>query len=629
MRKGSLGERVRYRFDNTLASGTRALIAWLALVSALFIVAVALAIRVLHIAPGIPFRQLLWMSLLRTLDPGTMGSDQGSWPFLFAMLFVTLGGIFLISTLIGILANGLQTRIEELRKGRSRVLETNHTVILGWSEHVPVILSELVQANANQKRACVAVLGPRDMVDMEDEIREKLRKTGSTRIVCRTGDPCETRDIDITNIQESKSVIIVSPPGNDPDAEVIKTLLAIINAPDRRPAAYHIVAELQDPKNIAAAKLVGKDELELVLAGELIARITAQACRQAGLSTVYNELLDFEGVEFYFISAGDLVGRTFGNALSLIGGGTVIGLVPAGGSPKLLPAMEAVLARGDQLIVISEDDDKAAVAMDAPPAIDALAIATGEPHTPGPERTLVLGWNSRAPAILSELDNYVAPGSLLTVVADVAEQRMQAAQRRRPLTNQSVDFQEADATDRRTLDHLHIESYQHVIILCYSDDLDVQRADARTLVTLLHIRDISDHCGRPFSITTEMLDLRNRNLAEVAHADDFIVSNRLVSLMLAQVSENKALNAVFADVFDAEGAEVYFKPACDYVRSGVPVTFFTVIEAARQRGEAAFGYRLARLAEDKSAGYGVTLNPEKSALVTFERGDRIVVFAES
>ena len=38
-----------------------------------------------------------------------------------------------------------------------------------------------------------------------------------------------------------------------------------------------------------------------------------------------------------------------------------------------------------------------------------------------------------------------------------------------------------------------------------------------------------------------MLDVRNRELAEVTQADDFIVSDKLVSLMLAQVSENKDL----------------------------------------------------------------------------------------
>ena len=44
-----------------------------------------------------------------------------------------------------------------------------------------------------------------------------------------------------------------------------------------------------------------------------------------------------------------------------------------------------------------------------------------------------------------------------------------------------------------------------------------------------------------------MRDINNRSLAEVTQADDFIVSDKLVSLMLAQVSENKKL---MDDIFD-------------------------------------------------------------------------------
>ena len=50
------------------------------------------------------------------------------------------------------------------------------------------------------------------------------------------------------------------------------------------------------------------------------------------------------------------------------------------------------------------------------------------------------------------------------------------------------------------------------------------------------------------SIVSEMMDLRNRALAQVAKADDFIVSDKLVSLMLAQLSENRALDRVFLAV---------------------------------------------------------------------------------
>ena len=126
-----------------------------------------------------------------------------------------------------------------------------------------------------------------------------------------------------------------------------------------------------------------------------------------------------------------------------------------------------------------------------------------------------------------------------------------------------------------------------------------------------------------------MLDVRNRELAEVTQADDFIVSDKLISLLLAQVAENKDLNALFTDIFDSDGSEIYLKPAMDYVALGQPVNFYTVVAAARRRGEVALGYRQEAFAHNTDRQYGIVLNPKKSGSVAFTEKDRIIVVAES
>ena len=148
-------------------------------------------------------------------------------------------------------------------------------------------------------------------------------------------------------------------------------------------------------------------------------------------------------------------------------------------------------------------------------------------------------------------------------------------------------------------------------------------------MTLLHLREIAERSGRPFSIVSEMLDDRNRELAEIARADDFIVSDRLVSLMMCQVSENKEYSAVFEELIDPEGSELYLKPADEYVEPDVPMNFYTVVEAACKRGEVAVGYRVEAEAGDPRKSYGVRLNPAKSRRIIFAGGDKIIVLAES
>lgn len=632
MYKVSLNNRLRYAFDNTMSKGPIALIGLLAALSTLVIVVMALFVTATGISPEgsqqLSFPEAVWQSLMRTLDSGTMGGDVG-WSFRIAMLLVTFGGIFVISTLIGVLTSGIEGKMEDLRKGRSRVVEQNHTIILGWSQQIFVVISELIAANANQAKFCIVVMGDKDKVEMEEEIRDIVGPTGRTRIVCRRGSPMSLGDLELVSPHTARAIIVLAPEGNNPDSSVIKTMLALTNNPQRRTEPYHIIAEIRDAKNMEAAHMVGRDEVELVLVGGLISRIIAQTCRQSGLSIVYTELLDFDGDEIYFHAEPTLVGKTFGEVLLAYEDSAVIGLHQSGSAPQLNPPMDTRLAATDRLIVIAEDDDKIRLPANQQTVIDRQAIQLREPAMPTPERTLILGWNWRATEIINELDSYVAAGSVVTVVADDITAQAEIAEHCANLVSQTVTFHEGDTTDRGVLNSLHIETYQHVILLCYSDTLEVQQADAHTLITLLHLRDIASHSEQRFSVVSEMIDTRNRALAEVTKADDFVVSDKLISLILAQVSENKALNAVFADLFDPDGSEVYLKLAADYVRLDEPINFYTVVEAARQRNQVALGYRLATQIDDTTKAHGVVVNPDKSAMITFSAWDRIVVLSDN
>jgi hypothetical protein len=165
-------------------------------------------------------------------------------------------------------------------------------------------------------------------------------------------------------------------------------------------------------------------------------------------------------------------------------------------------------------------------------------------------------------------------------------------------------------------------------VLGYSDHLDAQATDTRTLVTLLHLRKIAEAADRHINVVSEMIDVRNRELAEVARADDFVVSNKLVSLMLAQASENENIGAIFADLLDEQGSEIYMRPAESYLELDHPMTFYTVTEACRQRGEVAIGHVRKRSdSNDPRNMGGVIVNPKKSETLTYEQGDRIIVLA--
>jgi hypothetical protein len=295
---------------------------------------------------------------------------------------------------------------------------------------------------------------------------------------------------------------------------------------------------------------------------------------------------------------------------------------------KINPPMDTVIQNGDMMIAISEDDDTVKLSGKNEIQTDKTAFSAGGVRKAEVENTLVLGWNRRASSIIRELDNYLAPGSSLTVAAEGDNIENDVREILKQIKNQDIKYIKANICDRETLDKLGLEKFNHIILLCYSDSMPEQNADSKTLITLLHLRNIELKTGYDFSIVSEMMDIRNKELAEVTEADDFIISNKLISLMISQLSENGELKAVFDDLFDAEGSEIYVKPAADYIITGKEVNFYTVVESAALKGEIAIGYRRNEYSHNPEKVYGVVVNPDKSQVITFTEKDKVIVIAE-
>ena len=622
MDKATLGEKIRYWFDNWMARGTIALMGLLGLATLVLVFVVSLVVWVFRAFPDDAaegdFIDLLWGGLMRTLDPGTMGGDSG-WGFRLLMLVITIGGLIIVASLIGIVSGAFDSKVEDLRKGRSRVLESDHTLILGWNPKIHSIVHEIAVANESRGRASIVVLADRDKVEMEDEIRAEAGDLGKTTVICRTGDPKSLTDLAIVSPGAARSIILLAPQGSpDPDAEVLKTALALTNNPARKPEPHHIVGELSSAESLEVARLVGKDEAHWVLSPDLIGRITVQSCRQSGLSVVYGELLDFDGDEIYFTEQPSLVGRTYFDAQLAFPKCVAMGL-EKGGDVILNPSPEAVIEASDRIIVIAEDDSL--IALGEPGVADTASLAHAVPVSLAPESTLVLGTNAGLAGMLGELSEYVASGSTVRVVSASEPELPQ-------FENLSAVWTQGDPTKRAVLEALDVSGFDHIIVLADKDDPDLQRADSRTLVTLLQLRDLSEAGGFELNVVSEMLDDTNRELAEVTRADDLIVSDRLIALLLSQISESRELTDVFDTLFSSAGSEIYLNPAEDYIVPGQQVDFYAVLEAARRRGETAIGYRVAADAHVSANGYGVRVNPLKSERISFASGDRVIVLAE-
>ncbi|MFD9336267.1 NAD-binding lipoprotein [Streptomyces sp. NPDC060028] len=655
----SLRLRLRYRFDHLVSGGTTALIGWLALAClAVVIPASMVLVWSDRAAPATLAGRLtaVWVSAGQTLK---IGGAVGSPLYVLASVSLALVALLFVSTLVSLITTGINQRILSLRLGHSTVVETRHTVVLGWSDQVFPVIGELVAANANQRRSAIAVLAPQDKVWMEDEITTRVGDIGRTRIICRNGSTTDPSELCRVSPRTAKAVLVLPPTGDTGDVQVVKTLLALDAAgPGAGEGEAVVVAAVRDSRSHLTARLAAGPTGHVLCVDDIVARLLVQTARQPGLSLVYSELLDFEGDEFYPVAAGGLVGHAFGEALLAFATSSAVGLLHADGSVTLNPDPGAEIGPADRIIVISQDDDTA-VRADVAAHVDEDAIVTAGPGLAQAERLLLLGWNRRAPLVIEQLDQYVSPGTSLDVVA-LGEYAATPGARAvtETLSRLEVSFREGDITDPRTLAKLDVTSYHSVIVIGETEPwvsasasasasvsasasnaspvaslapvvTDPEaRADDRTLVALLHLRAIGAAAQRELALTTEMSDDGNRLLAPAREGADFIVSGRLISLLMTQISESPYLAEVFEELFKAEGHEFHLKPATDYVRAGQEVSFATAVESARRRRECAVGYRL-RARSATGPDYGLRINPDKRQKVRFSEGDWLIVLAES
>jgi hypothetical protein len=319
----------------------------------------------------------------------------------------------------------------------------------------------------------------------------------------------------------------------------------------------------------------------------------------------------------------------------------VIGFLTCEGKTLLNPPATTVLGEHDQIIAVSHDDDTVIMSNQSHPPVDDNAIHSGVPAPPQAKHILMLGWNQHSLTLVRHLSDYTPDGSTITVAANCNDSRFQIEQYAPP-TNLTLEHREIDPTDRCQLESLSFDNIDHVVILpCYEIELNdgplgTDQLDASTLVTLLNVRQIRQRGGHSLTITSEILDIENRLLIETSEDDDFVVSDHLVSLALAQIAENKALGPVFDSLFDPQGAEIYLKPVTNYVKTGQPVNFFTVVVAALRQNETAIGYRIhahhnrAGSSDDNTEmNYGIVLNPDKRVPLEFVDEDKVIVLAES
>lgn len=632
----------RYRADEFLGGGAGKQLAFLFVLTCVIVIVFTILSVVLSLfAPSLEVADgnildRAWWYFTRLLDAGTMGGDSGN-VNRFVSTSATVLGVIVAGLLISSLAGNFQERLEAIKRGGAPVMEEGHFLILGWSEKIFSVIDQISEAYASQKIVCV-VMAEREKIEMEAELREKVVHQDRVKIVVRTGSSVALNDLSRVSFGLARAIVVlidandVEQP-NRADGRVIKTLMAIYNHPDIRGQKHvpRVTAEVMIAENQEIASIASDGRAQIVRTNEMISKIILQTSRIAGLSLVYDELLRFEGNEIHYKAVPQAVGRRFTDILLDFPNALVVGTAKADGSShQLNPPFDYVIQADDELLLLAEDSNIAFKPTDSQLRYENMPTLTAVSQKPM-EHMLLLGWNEKIFPIIKEYDNYVGEGSTLTLVNSLEreEREKRLSETIGSIKNVQVRHIVGTFTSRQLMEQIKPQRYPTVMVL--GDAVEAQSAedaDTRAIIALLLLRDARRRHGIPRQeVCSEILNPKNRELAATTEINDIVISNEMVSMVLAQITYEPRVRAVLEDLFESEGSEIYLKPISHYVPLGQQTTFEYLVLAAKARGEVILG--LQRYVDDASQRFGLVLNPvERRTPFAAQKGDRLVVLAE-
>lgn len=146
-------DRLNYRLERFMSKGGSSIFKSLLIVFiGGFLFVVGLRYILLLLFPDLDYNHNfikdIWITFLQMTAPGNMNQDNES-PMGLRITTILAGfmGVIILSMLIAFITTSLESMLYNFRKGRGKIIEEDHTLILGWNERVVDIIRELIIAN--------------------------------------------------------------------------------------------------------------------------------------------------------------------------------------------------------------------------------------------------------------------------------------------------------------------------------------------------------------------------------------------------------------------------------------------------------------------------------------------------
>ena len=270
------------------------------------------------------FLQTLWYVFRLFYDQNAILSlsvEQNNLIDFISRFAVTIFGILVFSTIIGIITTFIANKVESLRSGKSKIEEENHIVFFNFSIQLVPLISELCVAYAKEKKTFVIVSNEEPLRVIE-RVNSIIKIPKNISIVARKGFAWQSKTLDLVNLSKAKQIIILKPDVGekhtselDCDVEVGKSFTYLIANENWQKNPCSIVAEFHDTSTSnlylnycediikMQREKLGKDweAPSIISSSSLESNLLATCINTPDLTEIYDNIFGYEGSEVYFV----------------------------------------------------------------------------------------------------------------------------------------------------------------------------------------------------------------------------------------------------------------------------------------------------------------------------------------
>ena len=588
--------------------------------------------------PGGDLGNNLYHLFLEVTDAGTMANFL-EMPFWLKFTAVLSGmcGIVIFSLLVAILTAAVEKMLHTFSQGTTDVYEKDHFLIIGYNSRLTDILSEFAIVSENEKHT-VVILSETPKEEVDNEIELAIKKFNKLKIVTRTGKITSPAMLERVSVDTARAIIVLSSCENfsSPeekeisDTNVIKICYALSIAINKGHDIM-VIPEVYDNANREIIKNILHERVLQLDANSFLSRLLVQTSLFNGLVGVYENLFSFEGSEIYFVK--NTIGKIkFGEVSFHLTDGVAIGYKCPVKGLVINPQPDEELNETQRLLVIMTDISKYEYKT---ARVQEPAALTYKPrkHVPALTSILIIGWNTETAEIITEYDRYITPNSRFKLVlTDNCAPEEEVLEELRSKISSSLEIEKVELLNEKTLKKLSLYSYDMMVVLtAFVNSGNTEAVDSVNIKLLLLVKKLlSEDRGKKPLIVAEVLDTSNLELFDHMGLSDFLLSNRLISIFLAQLSKQPELIEVYNCLLSKEGSEIYIKPLPNYLsETSGQYVFADLLLLGQQSKEIVIGYKkMLDQPTENGRNYEIVLNPPKTERINLTEKDYLVVISD-